>query len=100
MLCLFLTASCQTYPAIRTETVEVTVEVTVPLRSELTADVEKPPRPAPACTSATSGKPVLCTAQLASWLNGYDAVVDQLRAQLAGIRAVQPAPAPPLRPPR
>ena len=86
-----LLASCASSPAVRTEIVEVPVEVTVPLRAELTADIPPPPRPPLRCTDEATGQPTLCNEELGDWLNAYDAALLQLRDRMARIRALQPA---------
>ena len=82
--------SCASSRAIKTEIVEVPVEVRVPLPSELTADVPPPARPPLACKDA-AGRATLCNSDMAYWLNAYDAALARIRANMAQIRGLQPS---------
>lgn len=81
--------SCASSPAIKTEIVEVPVEVRVPLPAELTADEPVPVRPALSCKDAT-GRATICNRDMANWLNAYDAALARIRARMAEIRGLQP----------
>src|SRR5690606_6673502 len=65
---LSLLASCASSPAVRTEIVEVPVEVQVPLDPALTRDVPPPPAPPRDCTDPAAGLPTLCTDALPDWI--------------------------------
>lgn len=62
----------------------------MPLPAALTLDVPPPPRPPLSCTDPAAGQPTLCTQQLASWLNAYQAWGEGYRARMAEIRGLQP----------
>ena len=88
MLALLLT-SCASSPAVRTEIVEVPVEVTVPLDAQLTRPEAAPVRPPLRCRDA-EGRPTLCNRDLVNWLNAYDRALAALNDRMARISALQP----------
>jgi hypothetical protein len=78
---------------IKTQVVEVPVEVRVPVDKHLTDHGPKPARPANRCKDAR-GRATICNRDLASWLNAYDALVDTLFGKLDAIAEQQAPPLP------
>ena len=89
---LVLFAGCQAAVCpVKVQTVTETVEVTIPIRPELTAKPPKPKRPTDQCRDA-KGRPSMCNKALADWVNAYDALVDKLYGKLDAIQELQPKP--------
>lgn len=84
-------AGCQSVCPVKVQTVEVPVEVAVPIPSELTSKPAKPRRPGNQCRDA-KGRPTICNKAMADWLNAYDALVDKLYGKLDQIQGLQPKP--------
>jgi hypothetical protein len=86
----FLLTSCGVSRPVRTEIVEVKVEVPVALPPALTAPEPRPARPPLKCRD-TAGKATLCERDLVDWLNAYDAALARINDRVARILGLQPA---------
>jgi hypothetical protein len=90
LILAFLLTSCGASRPVRTELVEVPVEVRVALPPELTAPEPRPARPPLKCRDA-AGKATLCERDLVNWLNSYDAALARINDRVARILGLQPA---------
>lgn len=90
LLAVLALAACAHSPTpIKTQIVEVPVEVIVPISKDLTARAKRPARPALRCVDV-KGRATLCNRDMADWLNAYDALVTKLFGQLQAIEDLQP----------
>lgn len=89
MTLLFSTSCRETVGPVRTEIVEVPVEVVKPVPAALIAQEPKPPRPPLNCRDA-NGALTLCNRQVVDWLLAYDAALDRINARVRELQGLQP----------
>ncbi len=89
LIIVFALAGCATRPVpVRVQTVNVPVEVMIPVPTELTRPITAPTRPANRCKD-DQGRSTLCNRDLADWLNSYAGALDKANAKLRAILGLQ-----------